>query len=173
MEYYTWVLTFHVMSFMSWMAMLFYQPRLYVYHSEHADKKEFVDVVKLQEYKMYKLIGFPAEIATIISGALLLYLNPGLLKMGYMHAKFTVVILLIAYSHSLEYIRVRLANESCKRSGNFFRAYNEVPTFLSLLIVTYVVTMSVSVLFTVLALLFGGFVIYKVYRQKPKSTQKG
>ncbi|BBG64763.1 protoporphyrinogen IX oxidase, novel form, HemJ [Hydrogenimonas sp.] len=32
MEYYNWILAFHVMSFISWMAMLFYQPRLYVYH---------------------------------------------------------------------------------------------------------------------------------------------
>ncbi|MCB4753268.1 MAG: CopD family protein [Sulfurovum sp.] len=32
MQYYTWILAFHVMGFISWMAMLFYQPRLFVYH---------------------------------------------------------------------------------------------------------------------------------------------
>ena len=35
MAYYSWILTFHIMSFMSWMAMLFYLPRLFVYHVEH------------------------------------------------------------------------------------------------------------------------------------------
>ena len=80
MEYYTWVLTFHIMAMMSWMAMLFYQPRLYVYHTENQNKKEFVDVVKIQELKMYKYIGVPAMWATIISGAVMLYLNPYLLS---------------------------------------------------------------------------------------------
>ena len=40
MEYYTWVLTFHIMAMMSWMAMLFYLPRLFVYHVENIEKKE-------------------------------------------------------------------------------------------------------------------------------------
>ena len=39
MEYYSWILTFHVVSFMSWMAMLFYLPRLFVYNVENIDKK--------------------------------------------------------------------------------------------------------------------------------------
>ena len=42
MEYYTWILTFHVVAVMSWMAMLFYLPRLFVYHVENIEKKEFV-----------------------------------------------------------------------------------------------------------------------------------
>jgi len=75
MEYYSWILAFHVMSFISWMAMLFYQPRLYVYHSENADNKGFVEVVEIQEYKLIKYIGTPAMWATILSGATMLYLN--------------------------------------------------------------------------------------------------
>lgn len=171
MEYYTWILTFHVMAFMSWMAMLFYQPRLYVYHSEHKNKKEFVEVVKIQEYKMYKYIGLPAEIATIISGIIMLYLNPYLLSFetdGWMYAKIFFLVLLTIYSHSLEYYRKQLENGTCTKSGNFFRAYNEVPTILSLLIVAYVITKSFSWLFTIIALLFGAFLVYKVFKQKPK-----
>ena len=42
MEYYTWILTFHIVAFMSWMTMLFYLPRLFVYHVENIDKKDFV-----------------------------------------------------------------------------------------------------------------------------------
>ena len=38
MEYYSWILTFHVISVMSWMAMLFYLPRLFVYHVENINK---------------------------------------------------------------------------------------------------------------------------------------
>ncbi len=174
MEYYTWILTFHVMAFMSWMAMLFYLPRLYVYHIEHKNKKDFVDVVKIQEYKVYKYIGLPAEIATILSGALMLYLNPYLLSGeagGWMHAKLLILVFLVVYSHSLEYYRVQLEKETCTKTGNFFRAYNEVPTFLSLLIVAYVITKSFSITFTVLSVLFGAFVIYKVLHQTPKDAK--
>ena len=56
MEYYTWILTFHIMAFMSWMSMLFYLPRLYVYHVENLDKKDFTDIIKVQEFKLYKYI---------------------------------------------------------------------------------------------------------------------
>jgi putative membrane protein len=67
--YYSWILAFHVVSVLSWMAMLFYLPRLFVYHREHNDKDDFVEVVQIQEYKLYKYIGAPAMWATVISGS--------------------------------------------------------------------------------------------------------
>ena len=139
MEYYTWVLAFHVMSFMSWMAMLFYQPRLYVYHSEHADNPGFVEVVKIQEYKLFKYIGVPAMWATILSGATMLWLNPALLKMPWMHAKLLFVAVLIAYHFTLEYHRKKLLENPTFKPGKFYRFYNEVPTLLMIGIVIFVV----------------------------------
>lgn len=174
MEYYTWILTFHIMAVMSWMAMLFYLPRLYVYHVENKNKKDFVDVVKIQEFKIYKYIGAPAMWATIISGAVMLYLNPYLLSGetgGWMHAKLLVVFFLVIYSFSLEKYRKELEIENYKKSGNFFRAYNEVPTILALLIVGYVITKTFSILFTVITLVIGTFIVYKVFNQKPKEAK--
>ena len=171
MEYYTWILTFHVMAFISWMAMLFYQPRLYVYHTEQKNKKDFVDVVKIQELKMYKYIGIPAMWASILSGGVMLYLNPYLLSSqegGWMHAKLFFAALLVIYSYSLGYFMKKLEQGNYTRSGNFFRAYNEVPTILSLLIVGYVITKTFSVAFTVITLCLGTFIVYKVYKQKEK-----
>lgn len=172
MEYYLWIVIIHIMAMISWMAMLFYQPRLYVYHTEHKNKKDFVDVVKIQEYKMYKYIGIPAMWATVVSGIFMLYLRPDLLQGdGWMHAKILVVIILMAYSFSLEYYRKELEKGNYSKSGNFFRAYNEVPTVLSILIVGYVITKTFSLLFTFLTLIFGAFIIYKVLRQKPKDAK--
>jgi len=170
MDYYLWILVFHIMSVLSWMAMLFYQPRLYVYHTEHKDKPDFVEVVKIQEYKMYKYIGLPAMWATIISGLWMLYLRPDLLQGDmWMYAKISVVTLLVAYSFSLEHYRVQLESDNYVKSGNFFRAYNEVPTVLSLLIVGYVITKTFSVAFTLITLGIGAFVIYRVTKQIPKA----
>jgi putative membrane protein len=154
------------MAVLSWMAMLFYQPRLYVYHQEHKDKKEFVEVVKIQEYKMYKYIGLPAMWATILSGLLMLYLNPYLLQQDWMIAKLIVLVLLIVYSFSLEYFRKLLEVDKCIKSGHFLRAYNEVPTLLSILIVTYVVTKSIPIWFSIGITLFFGFIIYKIFTLK-------
>ena len=169
MEYYSWILTFHIMAFMSWMAMLFYLPRLFVYHVEYQDKKEFVEVVQIQEMKIYKYIGYPAMWATFLSGAFMLYLNPIILESGgWMHAKIFVVVFLIVYSLSLDYYRKELQEGRCKKSGKFFRAYNEVPTLLALLIVGYVITKTFSFLFTFISIAIFAFIIYKIMNPKKR-----
>jgi len=140
MEYYTWILAFHVMSFTSWMAMLFYLPRLFIYHREHADNKEFAKVVQIQEYKLYKYIGVPAMWATILSGSAMLYLNSALLQSGaWIYIKLTALAFLIAYSYSLEFIRKQLIDNPYYKTGKTFRFYNEVPTLLMIVIVIMVV----------------------------------
>jgi len=140
MAYYTWILAFHVMSFISWMAMLFYLPRLFIYHREHADNKAFGEVVEVQEYKLYHYIGVPAMWATILSGSAMLYLNPGIFQSGgWMHAKLFFVALLIAYSFSLNKIRKTLKENPYYKTGKYFRVYNEIPTLLMIFIVIMVV----------------------------------
>ncbi|MDD5406871.1 MAG: protoporphyrinogen oxidase HemJ [Sulfurovaceae bacterium] len=140
MAYYSWILAFHVVSVLSWMAMLFYLPRLFVYHREHNDKVQFVEVVKIQEYKLYKYIGLPALWATVISGLFLLWLNPYLLQSGtWIYIKLFLVFLLVMYSFSLDYFRRVLANDRHALSGKFFRLYNEVPTLLGIGIVIMVI----------------------------------
>ena len=165
-NYYLEILTFHIMAVMSWMAVLFYMPRLFVYHQEHKAKKDFTDVIKIQEDKIYRVIGAPAMWATIISGVILIYINPSLLEQPWMIAKLLVLSLMIAYSFSMEYFRKILERDECVRSGQFFRAYNEVPTLLSILIVTYVVTKSVPIYFSIFITLFFGFIIYMILTKK-------
>jgi len=140
MEYYNWILAFHVMSFISWMAMLFYLPRLFIYHRENADVKAFGDIVKIQEYKLFKYIGVPAMWATIISGGAMLYLNSAIFSSGgWIHAKLLCVALLIAYHFSLNVLRKKLIKDPYYKSGKWFRVYNEVPTLLMIFIVIMVV----------------------------------
>jgi putative membrane protein len=165
-NYYLEILAFHIISVLSWMAMLFYMPRLFVYHQENRDKRDFTDVVKIQEYKIYKVIGAPAMWATIISGSTLIYLHPYLLDEGWMIAKLLILSLMIAYSFSLEYFRKLLAKDLCDKNGQFFRAYNEVPTLLAILIVTFVITKSIPIYFSIGVTLFFGFIIYKILTKK-------
>ncbi len=141
---YNWILWFHIVSFVSWFAAIFYIPRQFVYHVENSDKKEFVEVIKVMEYKLIKYIGVPAMWATIISGGVLIYLSiegdfNWFKTGGWLHAKLVFVAILIAYFISLEFYRKKLALNACHASGKFFRFYNEVPTILLLIIVALAV----------------------------------
>lgn len=140
MEYYTWILAFHVMSFVSWMAMLFYLPRLFIYHRENADTKPFTDVVEVQEYKLFKYIGVPAMWATILSGVVMLYINPDIFSAGaWMHVKLFFLAFLLAYHISLGKIRIIMIDNPHFKSSKWLRIYNEVPTLLMIFIVIMVV----------------------------------
>ncbi|PLY12243.1 protoporphyrinogen oxidase HemJ [Sulfurimonas sp. CVO] len=143
---YNWIIWFHILSFISWYAVLFYMPRLFVYHAENAENEGFVKVVKVMEMKIYKYIGIPAMWATVISGVAMIFLSTShyggvniMSTGGWMHAKILFVLILIAYFFSLGYFRIKFLNDECKKSGKFFRAYNEVPTLLLLVIVAMVI----------------------------------
>lgn len=166
MNYYSEILAFHLIAVLSWMTMLFYMPRLFVYHQENKEKKDFTDVVKIQERKIYKVIGMPAMWATIISGGTLIALNPALLDQSWMLAKIVMLVLMIAYSFSLEYFRKILARDECIKNGQFFRAYNEVPTLFAILIVVFVITKSIPIYFSIGITLLFGFIIYKILTKK-------
>ena len=134
---YEWIKWFHIISLISWFSALFYLPRLFVYHMEHIENKGFVEVVKIQEMKLYKYIGLPSMWATIISGISLIFMGEWFDT--WLYLKLFFLILLIAYSFSLGMIREKLLVDECTKSGKFFRFYNEVPTILMLLIVGMVV----------------------------------
>jgi len=135
---YNWILWFHLISLISWFAVLFYLPRLYVYHVENIENRGFIEVVKVQEMKLYKYIGVPAMWATIISGSFLIYLG-GWITAPWLQIKLFLVVILIGYFHSLGVLRIKLLEDRCTKSGKFFRFYNEVPTILMLFIVAMVV----------------------------------
>jgi len=135
---YNWVLWFHVISFISWFAVLFYLPRLYVYHAEHIENTGFVEVVKIQEYKLFKYIGVPSMWATVISGSVLIYMG-NWIDATWLHVKLFFLVLLIVYFYSMEKYRKEFAEDRCTKEGKFFRFYNEIPTILMLFIVAMVV----------------------------------
>ena len=88
-EYYLYLKYLHYLFFISWMAVLFYQPRLYVYHVENMDKPDFIKVVEVMEYKMYHYIGWVALIGSFVTGILILIAMPDLIKTGHIHVKIS------------------------------------------------------------------------------------
>ncbi|MGP1562030.1 MAG: protoporphyrinogen oxidase HemJ [Helicobacteraceae bacterium] len=137
---YIYLKAFHIVSVVAWYAVLFYLPRLFVYHAENAANAEFVKVAKVMELKLYKYIGLPSFWATFGSGLALIFLQPDLLKSGgWLHAKILLLVFLAAYFFHLGKLRRALFLDKCTKSGKFFRAYNEVPTLFLFAIVIFAV----------------------------------
>ncbi|WP_253391680.1 protoporphyrinogen oxidase HemJ [Pseudomonas citronellolis] len=134
---YLWIKALHIVAVVCWFAGLFYLPRLFVYHamSEDAASRERFQVM---ERKLYRGIMGPSMILTILLGAWMLYLTPGWLSQGWLHAKLTLVVLLIGYHHACGAMLKRFARGENRRSHVFFRWFNEVPVLFLLAIVILV-----------------------------------
>lgn len=132
MEYYLYIKVAHIVGIVSWMAMLFYLPRLFVYHAQYVEKGEFVEVVKIQEKKLFWYIGLPALILTLATGSAMIVLNPTLFSVKdsglWLHIKFMLVMGLVGYHIACGYFISSLASGKCKKSHKFFRIFNEIPT---------------------------------------------
>lgn len=126
----------HLMSLISWFAAMFYLPRLFVYHAENRDNAEFVRVAKVMEKKLFNFIGLPAFAATVITGVVLIVMNTAVFTSGgWMHAKLTLIALLVVWFFHSGMLRKQLENDTCGKSGRYFRIYNEIPTVFMIVIV--------------------------------------
>lgn len=128
----------HIMAWTSWMAGLFYLPRLFVYHAERANAGgEMAETFKVMERKLLKLIMTPAMIVTWVTGLWLAF-GVGVIDWssdGWMHAKLLLVVLMTGFHHMLQkWLRV-FAADANTRTGRFYRMMNEVPTLIFVVIV--------------------------------------
>lgn len=129
----------HIIAFTAWMAGLFYLPRLFVYHCQVAPLSEASEKFKVMELKLLRIIMNPAMILTWILGMAMLMVFPDYLSQGWMHVKFTAVILLSGFHGFLSKTRKNFAADKNQRSEKFFRIINEIPTFLLIIIVFMVI----------------------------------
>ena len=134
-EYYLWIRAFHVISVIAWMAGLLYLPRLFIYHIGFAKESSTSDVFKLMERRLLRLIMNPAMISTWIFGVLMIMANPSLFENGWMHVKFTCVVLMTIIHMVFAYHRKQFEKGSNKKTTKYYRWINEVPTLLMIVIV--------------------------------------
>ena len=131
-----WIKSLHIVFVVSWFAGLFYLPRLYVYHAGATDgpsRERF----KIMERKLYRGIMTPTMVLTLATGAWL-WLGFGI-SGGWLHAKLTLVALLVAYHFWLGKLRHDFAADANRRSHVFYRWINEAPLVLLAAIVVLVV----------------------------------
>ena len=91
--YVSWILAFHIIAVISWMAGMLYLPRLFVYHTETAPGSDGSERFKRMETKLLKVIINPAMTATWILGLTLAWVTEAYLQ-PWMQAKFVLVMVL-------------------------------------------------------------------------------
>ncbi len=57
-EFYLEIVAFHIVSVLSLMAVLFYMPRLFVYHVENIDKEILLRLLKFKRRRCIGLLEF-------------------------------------------------------------------------------------------------------------------
>ena len=82
----------HIIFMITWMAGLFYLPRLFVYHAQATDQIS-IDRFKIMERKLYFGIMTPGMVLTLVFGVWL-WLGYGF-RGGWLHAKLLLVALLV------------------------------------------------------------------------------
>ena len=138
---YPWVKALHIASVISWMAGMFYLPRLFVYHVERASPgSEISETFKVMEYKLMRVIINPAMFATWFFGLLMVF-TPGIIDWGdiWPWIKAFSVLAMSGFHGWLSARRKEFAADKNTRSGRAYRLANEVPTVLMLVIVAMVI----------------------------------
>lgn len=140
MDLYLWVKALHVISIIAWMAGMLYLPRLFVYHAEVGKGSVQSETFKVMERRLYRGITTPAMVASWVFGLWLAF-GFGIVdfSQGWMWLKALMVIALSGLHGYFGRLRRDFAEDRNTRSHKFFRAINEIPFVLAMVIVISVI----------------------------------
>ncbi len=132
-----WLKAAHILFVMSWMAGIFYLPRIFVHFVEGKEAGEQVDRLAIMARKLYKFMTIMMMLA--IGTGIWLWLAYFPLIAGWMHAKILFVVLMLVY-HIWTKRRMKEMQEGhLDHSGVYYRWANEIPLFLTIAILILVV----------------------------------
>lgn len=138
---YPWVKAFHIMAVISWMAGLFYLPRLFVYHAEQVETGTDTDqLFQTMEIKLLRFIMNNAMIASWIAG-LLMVITPGIIDYTavWPYTKLLSVMGMTWFHIWLAGRRKDFVRGENVLDGRRYRMMNEVPTLLMIVIIVSVI----------------------------------
>lgn len=134
-----WIKSFHIIAVVCWFAVLFYLPRLFVYHAmteDEAGKERF----KVMERKLFRGIGSPSMVATLVFGGWTASYNWAYYSSSlWFWLKLLLVAVLVAYHHVCGAYIKKFARDEAPKNHVFFRWFNEFPVLLLVAIVLLVV----------------------------------
>lgn len=131
-----WIKAWHIIFMVTWFAGLFYLPRLFVYHAM-ADDEASNARFKIMERKLFYGIMTPGAVFTIGFGLWLMI--RGGFSGGWLHAKLSLVLLLVIYHIYCGKLLIAFKNDRNQHSHVFYRWLNEAPVLALIGIIILVV----------------------------------
>lgn len=140
MSHLSWILALHVMAFISWMAGIFYLPRLFVYHTQIQHGTAESDRFTLMERRLLKQIMTPAMVVTFLTGATMASL-PGVVDWHapWWWVKVVCVVGMFGFHGACARWWRGFAQGCNTHPERYYRMANEVPTVLMMVIVVMIV----------------------------------
>ena len=117
----------------TWFAGLFYLPRLFVYHASATDEISRARFV-VMERRLFVMTTIGAAF-TLVFGILMVLMVPDYMTQGWLHAKLTLVLLVIGYQVWCLALMHALRDGRNRHSQRWYRLFNEVPALLLIAIV--------------------------------------
>jgi putative membrane protein len=138
---YLWVKTAHIVFVTSWFAGLFYLPRIFV-NLAMVSKESLAERERLilMARRLYRFM-LPLAVLALATG-LWLWLGEGIGRgpgNGWLHAKLTVVVLLVGYHHACGRLLRRFELGHNRHSHRWYRWFNEAPVLMLVAVVALVV----------------------------------
>ena len=131
-EIYKILKALHIIFFTTWMAGLFYLPRLFVYHCQVKIRTDEYKRFVTMERKLLKYIMNPSFIITWGIGIILVInIEPAL----WINIKIICIVLMSSFHMYCAKIRIQFEKKNNKKDEKFFRYINEIPTILFIVIV--------------------------------------
>jgi putative membrane protein len=168
----------HIIFIVTWFAGLFYMVRIFIYQTEAHEKPEPDRSILTNEYKrngkrLWLGITWPSAVLTLIFGTVLLLQVPEYLKMGFMHIKLTLVLLLYVYQFACQYLYKKLQKDIYKYSSFQLRIWNEVATILLVGIIFIIVLKSaMSLVWGIVGLIAFSLLLMAAIRLYKKMREK-
>ena len=138
--YFLYIKALHIIGVIVWFAGLFYLPRLFVYHAMSNDLPS-IERFKVMERKLYYGIMTPGAILTIIFGMWLWlgYGISGIAGSWWLHAKLSLVVVLIAYHYYCGRLLTDFKLDRNQHGHVYYRWFNEIPVIILIAVVILVV----------------------------------
>jgi putative membrane protein len=126
----------------SWMAGLFYLPRIFVYHAEQGTVGSAQsEIFKVMEYKLMRFIMIPSMVSTWLFGLVLCFI-PGVLEITtdyWFYIKGFFVLILTWFTFWCYTKCNDFKGDKNIKTGKYYRIMNEVPTVALIIIVIMVI----------------------------------
>jgi protoporphyrinogen IX oxidase len=138
MRYYSYIKSLHIIFIVTWFSGLFYIVRLFIYHTEAAEKSEPERTILLQQFRvmirrLWLGITWPSAILTLIFGPWMVILMGAM--PGWLWVKLGFVLGLYVYHFSLQAIFRQQMRGVFRWSSQQLRIWNEVATIFLVAIV--------------------------------------